>query len=307
MRLQGKTFVVFVILLFTTPLFGQSFYNYNSRWKDWDDWDRWGWDVEFDRPFIELNYGIGEPKHENIYGDFSKVGLIELKLGYLKESSFYYDNIDDRSESFVFGSKLATSLKSNGDAANEFRTTLWRFGFGTRNTLGYYWDKVSLLPYTQDGFVWSRLETDDSKMTNEFSPIPLSSIDPNVMSNFQIIERYRDAFRFGTVNEGGVRLELAEMVSFNVGYEAAVIFPRHLFWKHAGSFIIEKAGQGALSYFIDEILDSSPIAGPIVNFILQNGYSYAFYSLKKKDMNWPFTTEAPLTYETFKFGMTFTF
>lgn len=307
MSILRKTFIMFFIFVLAVPLIAQTHYNYNTRIRDWEDWEDWGFEFEYDRPFIEVNYGIGEPKNEDFTNDFSKIGLVELKLGYLKESSFYYDNIDDRKESFVLGSKIGTSLQSEDASSDEFRSTLYRFGIATRNTLGYYWGDVSLLPYHQDGFVWSRLESDDLVYNNQSFDVLLNLLSPEDLNNYQVIERYRDAFRFGTINEGGIRLEFAETVSLNAGYEAAVIFPRHLFWKHAGSFIIEKAGQGALKFFIDEILDSSPVAGPIVNFILQNGYSYAFYLLKKDDMNWPFTTESPLTYETFKFGLTFTF
>lgn len=307
MHTQRKLLSVFLILLFSVPLFAQTHNNYSNNWGDWDDWGNYGFEFDYDRPFIEVNYGFGEPKNENFNADFSKVGLIELKLGYLKESSFYYDNIDDRTESFVFGSKIGSALNNEDADAGEFKSTLWRFGLATRNTLGYNWDYVSLLPYHQDGFVWSRLESDDLTYSDQPINALLNFLSPEQLNDYKIVERYRDAFRFGTVNEGGIRLEFAESISINAGYEAAVIFPRHLFWKQAGSYIIEKAGQGALTYFIEEILDSSPVAGPIVSFILQNGYSYAFYMLKKDDMNWPFTTEAPLTYETFKLGMTFTF
>lgn len=305
---RRKLFSLSLFLIFAYPLFAQSFNNNSyNHWRDWDEWDRWGFQFEYDRPFIEVNYGLGELKHKNFNTDFSKSGLIELKLGYLKESSFYYDNIDDRKESFVFGSKIGTALQSEDAAADEFQSTVWRFGIATRNTVGYYWDDVSLLPYHQDGFAWSRLESDDFAYSSHPLEIITQLLTPDVLNDYKIVERYRDTFRFGTVAEGGIRIEFAETVSLNAGYEAAVIFPRHLFWKHAGSYIIEKAGQGALTYFIDEIMDSSPVAGPIVNFLLHNGYSYAFYMLKKDDMNWPFATETPLTFETFKFGVTFTF
>ena len=62
-----------------------------------------------------------------------------------------------------------------------------------------------------------------------------------------------------------------------------------------------------LDNFIDEVSDSSPYATPVVDFLLNNGLSYAFFTLKKDRMNWPFETEAPLTYETIKLGITITF
>ncbi len=307
----SKTLIIFLSLIFTSSLLAQDSYKYNYNY-DWEDWYDYNWEFDYDRPFIEFNYGFGEPKHEDFNADFAKIGLLELKLGYLKESELIHYNIDDREEGFVFGSVLSPELSSVDPTLQEFESKLWRFGFATRNTLGYYGDYFSILPYHQEGFAWSQLVNNPLEDPIIYTtgnggfigdPLTLEKME----SDYKIIERYHDAFRFGTVAEGGIRLEFVNSISVNAGYEASVIFPRHLFWKHAGSYIIQKAGQGALTYFIDEITDSSPIAGPIVNFILQNGYSYAFYSLMKKDMNWPFSTETPLTYETFKFGLTFTF
>jgi len=286
--------------IFCLSISSQSKYNYGAAWDNWNDWR---FDFSYDRPFIEVNYGFGNPKHDKFYQDFAKIGLTEIKLGYLKESDLFYDNIDDRKESFVFGSMLSPELKSADSNPLEFETEIWRFGFATRHTLGYYGDSFSVLPYHQDGFVWSRLETSE-----KIDPIlGIDFLAPEIVNDHKIIERYKDAFRFGTIDEGGIRFELMNTVSINAGYEASVIFPRHLFWKQAGSYIIQKAGQGALTYFINEIFDSTPVAAPIISFLLQNGYAYAFHLLKQKDMNWPFETEAPLTYETFKLGITFTF
>jgi len=60
-------------------------------------------------------------------------------------------------------------------------------------------------------------------------------------------------------------------------------------------------------YFVEEVMSSTPAAGPIVNFFLKNGLSFAFYQLKRTKMNWPFASAAPLTYEAFKVGVKFTF
>lgn len=300
---RTKLFLLFAIITISIQINAQQYYSYGG---DWDDWDDWNVQVEFDRPFIEVNYGFGQPKHDKFNSDFSNIGLMEIKLGYLKESDLFYDNIDDRKETFLFGSKLSTDLSNSDQKPTEFESTLWRFGLATRHTLGYYSENFSVLPYHQDGFVWSMLELDEAKYPVLHETL-LGLLTPEAANDYKIVERYRDTFRFGTINEGGIRFEIMNTVSLNAGYEASVIFPRHLFWKQAGSYIIQKAGQGALTYFVNEILDSSPIAGPIVSFILQNGYAYTFHLLKQKDMNWPFDTETPLTYETFKLGVTFTF
>jgi len=80
-----------------------------------------------------------------------------------------------------------------------------------------------------------------------------------------------------------------------------------LFWKWAGSAIIEAAANGLLDVFIKEVFESSPQAGPIVNFLLKNALAYGIYELRQSDMNWPFTTTPPLAFDTFRFGVNFTF
>ncbi|MBU1800304.1 MAG: hypothetical protein KKF21_18165, partial [Bacteroidetes bacterium] len=69
-------------------------------------------------------------------------------------------------------------------------------------------------------------------------------------------------------------------------------------------------GYNLLSRFTDDIVDRSPVIGTIFNFALKAGYQYGYYLLRKEDMNWPFNTsgnEAPLTFETFNFGVSFIF
>jgi len=79
-----------------------------------------------------------------------------------------------------------------------------------------------------------------------------------------------------------------------------------LFWKWAGSAVIEEVANGLLDVFIKEIFRSSPAAGPIVNFLLKNGLSYGIYELRQEKMNWPFSSAPPLAFDSFRFGITFT-
>jgi hypothetical protein len=62
-----------------------------------------------------------------------------------------------------------------------------------------------------------------------------------------------------------------------------------------------------LDKFIDEIFESSPSAAPVVNFMLKSALTYGMYELRKDKMNWPFNSDSPLTYDQFKFGLTFIF
>jgi hypothetical protein len=284
--------------------------NDNSNCHNWHNWNNWGnhWSPFNDQgdPFIEVHYGLSTPKQTNIFSKFANVAFGEIKLGYSNIDSVYDPNIIELKDRYVFASRISSYLKSGSHNFDEMMSDMWRFGIGWRSGYGYKFGAITITPYHSSGFAWSRVEMETSpgdfwQLTNP--PIPYDK----AVNDINILNRYQDSFRFGTVWEGGISLTILNAVSINSGYEAAVIFPRYMFWNHAGSFIIEEGGLGLLDKFIDEIADRSPIAAPIVNFLLKNGYSYAFYTLKKSRMNWPFETEAPMTYETFKFGLTFTF
>jgi hypothetical protein len=141
---------------------------------------------------------------------------------------------------------------------------------------------------------------------------PTSSLGLEVNSKIikeddNTLKLFNDSFRFGTMTEGGIRIRFIPLISVNAGYERAIVFPRHLFWKHVGSMAIEWAGIGAIDFFVREVMDESPAAGPIISFILKNGLSYGMYQLRREKMNWPFDSAEPLTLDTWRFGLTFTF
>ena len=255
---------------------------------------------------MEFNYGFGKIDQKKLVSKFSDVGLLEIKLGYASHYSYYDENIIEVKEKYAFASRLRADLMSSSAIIGEMRSNMWRFGFANRKGFAYKLGHLSILPYSGRGFVWSRLEVQDSPANFYLLTYPPMSLN-NAIDDTEILNRFHDNYRFGTFSEGGIKIEIASFISFNVSYEAAVIFPRYLFWKHMGSMVIEEAARGALNHFIDEVSDSSPYATPIVDFLLNNGLSYAFFTLQKEKMNWPFETEAPLTYETLKLGITFTF
>lgn len=274
---------------------------------DWWEDDSWGdgtWEAGFDinvfyadsRPFIEANYGFSQFDH-NLIGNniFGNLNSVELKLGYSSIDALSLANIVEFEDSYFFISNVSKQLDFNGNNTL-IDPELWRFGFAKRDGYGYKNNFLSFMPYHQSGINWSRLK---------ITAADVQTFHPAVQP---VLERFNEEFRFGVTNEAGIKLEFGEgFFGVNAGYETAVIFPRYLIWKHLGSYIIESAAQKAIDSFVDEVMESSPAAGPIVNFLLKNGLSYAFYTMKKEDMNWPFKTEEPLTMETFKVGIAFNF
>jgi len=248
------------------------------------------------RPMIEVNYGIGSPNNKQVANEFANVGSWDIRLG--KSELKNYDKIlVDLSERYLFASYLSSSTQSFSSTENKILTDSYRFGFGSRDGIGYGGSTLSFVPYVSQNFVWTKL----SKYT---TPTSQNSIDSKVLDD------YYGTFRFGDKSSYGMKMEVASLIQVNAFYETSVVYRRHLFWYWSGSFIVSQIGYNLLSYFTDDIVDASPILGPIFNFALKAGYLYGYHLLRQENMNWPFNidgNEAPLTFETFNIGVSFVF
>jgi hypothetical protein len=242
-------------------------------------------------PTISANYGLSKTSIKDFNETFAKPNLIELKLGYThQKSTAAEDNILEYNFKYFYVSNISVDISNNSTGMNDLKTDLWRFGFGRSTGYGYNFGSAAIIPYHSYSIEWSKLRMEDT---------PLDAVDKSTT------DLYNQTFRFGNSTEGGIKFQLIPSMSVDAAYQRSVIFPRHVFWAWAGGVVIEAAGQWAIDSFVNEVLDSSPYAAPIVNFILKNGLSYGLYELRHDKMNWPFDTVAPLAYDQFKFGITF--
>jgi hypothetical protein len=244
-------------------------------------------------PSVSLTYGFSSINIHNFSSTFAEPNVPEIKLGYTSEKPIWSeDGILHLKYNYLFLSNITTDI-SGTPAANEIESNLWRFGFGWARGYGYrLGSSSSIIPYNSFSFNWSRLDVKN---------FPANQDNANKLSLFN------DAFRFGTGSEAGLRIKVIPIVNIEVGYERSIIFERHLFWKWAGSALIEAGGNWALDAFVDKIMDSSPYAAPIVGFVLKGALAYGIYELRQEKMNWPFESATPLAYDQFKFGLTFNF
>lgn len=258
------------------------------------DWGKEAMDLGLDgSPTISLSYGQSQINLKNFNGSFANPNFPELKLGYTTiRVSKYSEDILRYKFNHIFVGNFFTKVKNDNSLNKKIRTDMWRFGFGWSSGYGYDLGGSSILPYHSTSFAWSRVK---------FNEVPVNSADQ------QITDRYDQSFRFGTGVEAGIRFKLIPLVSLDISYERSIIFERHLFWKWAGSGIIEGASQAILDHFLGKIGKSSPYALPIVSVILKSALSYGIYELRQEKMNWPFNSAAPLSYDQFKVGVTFNF
>ena len=244
------------------------------------------------KPSVSLSYGFSQIGLNNLAGSFSKPNLIELKLGYIDIKSMWKDyGVVKYTDEFFHISNFSTDLSGNNSII-KLNTDMWRFGMDWASGYGYNLNNAAVIPYSSFSIDWSRLRIKD---------MPFNSGDKIMLDPFNKI------FRFGTSVEGGIKFEIVHHIFIDAGYQRSIIFPHHLFWKWAGSSVIEMAGQGVIDVFVKKIIESSPYAGPIMSFILKNSFSYGIYELRREKMNWPFESTSSLTYDQFKIGFSFVF
>ncbi len=251
----------------------------------------WAWNGTF-RPYFEFSYGHAQPMQKLFEAELAPIGSYEAKIGYSHISPFK-KNILGMDERYLFGSYYNPDINYIDSDPTGVTTEAIRFGFGNRLGYGYDLGAVELLPYNQIQYIWTK-----------FDPVDSTGISKN---DQEILDRYAGAYRFGHSGEAGVKLQIAKSFAITGSYEFAVIYPRHIFWPWLGSHIIQDAALGIVSVFSEDIVNASPIFGPIMYFLLKNGVMYAFYQGYRDKMNWPFESETPMTIETFKIGASLTF
>ena len=292
MSITKITIVLFLACVFQSNLLAQKKINdINSSIFNTD---------ENSRPFIELNYGISTLRHKNVSTEFKNPGLAGIRIGYATIKKQKENYILEENESYIFASYLTSDLNFNTESGIKVNPDGWNLGFGNKDGFGYKLNNFAIIPYIQSSIFWSNIKT-------ALPDIRTFSGDFYNKQTRDALSYYDGSFRFGTSSEAGIDINFSKLISFSGSYETVVIFPRHLFWKQVGSYFLENFSLVVADYFVEEVMKSAPAAGPIVNFFLKNGLSFAFYKLKQTKMNWPFASAAPLTYETFKIGIKFTF
>jgi hypothetical protein len=289
-----------MLLIITVP-----YISAQDSGKARDKWDFNMWDKDYfykSKPTIDLSYGASKISLKNSDLNFKDAGLIEAKLGYTYLSkSKYSKNISRFKSNYFYGTYISSKINTKKISDSEDKT--WRFGFGNSNGYGYMLGKKSsLVLYNSNSFTWTRYD-------DGYNWIDLFGFGENkaYVEYMNRMGTFDESFRFGSSTEAGIIIPIEGFVNFQAQYERTIVFPRHLFWKHLGSVIIESLSQTAIDGFIHEVMKSSPTAGPIINFILKNALAYGLYELRREKMNWPFNSTEPLMFDSFKAGFTFTF
>ena len=243
-------------------------------------------------PFISVFYGGSGLKLHDMNTGFNQSGFGEVKVGYQDIDKSYKGTNVIHFKSHYIDINAGNKDFYNSDKTDKLTAGTLQFGYGWSRGYGYNMGSSNIALTHSFGLGWTRLRLDD--------PVT-DSYDAGKMAY------YDNTFRFGINSEAGIQAQIIPYLSINAAYNRAIIYPRVIFWKAAGSVATEAAAYGLVDEFVGKVLKSTPAAAPIVNFILKNGIAYGIYELRKEKMNFPFGGESPLMANTFKVGLTFGF
>lgn len=261
--------------------------------EEHDDWWK-SVKISYHRsPTLTVTYGLTSVTQEEFSPAIAKSANLQLKIGgsIIRSEDADAGIVKYKFEYFDLAT-IAPRLRGESPGADAVVES-WRVGGSFESGLGYGTpESMSLVFYDSWGFNWSKVVVPDQALSAD---------------QLAMLKNYEGSLRFGTLGEGGLKFRFTRILSLDAGYERSMIFPRTLFWGWVGSETIERIVQYGADRFVDRVLDSSPGAAPIVSFVLKNGISWGFYELRKKQMNWPFTSAPGMLNDTWKVGLSMMF
>jgi len=244
-----------------------------------------------EHPFLEASYGIALPSQKLFTGSFAPVGMLEAKLGYTDIRK--WKGVLDLDEKFIYGGYMKSEYSLLQPDPGEVEAEMVRFGTGARGGFGFPVWFLDIVPYSLYSF-------DLTKAT-------LSPTTALASADSSILNRVEGAYRFGHSFEAGIQFRIFKSISALASFQGSVIFPRFVFPKWFGSYMLMAGSMILISNFAEDIVRSSPILGPVIYFVLRNGVAFAFYYALREQMNWPFPSETPLAMEAIRIGGSISF
>lgn len=259
--------------------------------EDSSDFDM---DMEFDlsikHPFFQIVGGSSA---------FSLNGVTSIKndvsygidLGFSKNRIVHNSNINYQSNRGLY----LTYYSPSDPVANSYTNEMWQFGIRKNESYGYPFSDGS-----PQGIYFDAASAPLSWYT-------ISSRGSINTTQDSLLGRFGDGVRFGESSTASISIRATENLSINGGFEWNQTYERHMFWYWAGGTVIEEISDGVAQFFVNAVGKSSPGAMPVIHFIIRNGVAFGFKALRQNQMNWPFTTVAPLNIMTYRVGVSFTF
>ncbi len=237
------------------------------------------------KPFMQVSGGTTSFSYDgdqNFQDDIT-FGVV---LGFASQKNVFKSEIVKT----MMGGAYLTYVMAGDTTFGKASVETWRFGFENSDAFGY--------PLGSNGTMSLDFYATRAPLSWFVHSLPSLGVDSNTAA--QLSGRFGEDLRFGESARASIGFRVAEPVSIGVGFEWAQAYERHMFWYWAMSGIIEGVADGLGAYFVNAVGKSSPMAAPIIHFIVRNGIAMGFKALRQNQMNWPFTTAAPLNYMNYQ-------
>jgi len=243
--------------------------------------------VSIKSPMVEVSGGNTSFAYNN-NTQFQSDLALGVVLGFYSDKKVFRSEVRNTSQNGLY----LTYVKSSDSADAKASVNSWRFGIQNSD--------IYTLPLNSTGSVGVEFATTQAPLSWFSQSFPALGADSATAAQLQ--GRF-DGVRFGESSKASIGLRVANPVSISAGFEWSQAYERHLVWYWAMSSIIENVADGVGAYFVSAVGKSSPLASPIIHFIVRNGIAMGFKALRKNQMNWPFSTAAPLNYYNYSISV----
>ncbi len=192
--------------------------------------------------------------------------------------------------------KFINNDNRGGNIANE----LWEIIASSEIGYRYGTGLLGLSPYYSSGYSLYNF-------SYSFSTVCPTLYGIQCVTNSETLNRFTNGIHFGKSFEQGIKIDFGKKLAIKAGFSEQLFFARFMTWKFLGSELLYGIGRVALDKFNRNIIQNSPKVGAIIDVALVSGLNYLVYYFQKSNMNWPFNSEAPISYERFKLGISLTF
>lgn len=241
---------------------------------------------------LETSYGFASATLREFGNPIAPTLHLEAMLGikrylFSKHSNAIVDYAHPHAFAGYYAGLVApgeTGIGRQTAAMNAFR-----FGLGIRDGIGYRLEQVAITPTINSAMLFA---------SPTFSRLPEN---PDSASR---AERF-SGLRFGTLTAAGLDFQVASTFAINFNYDWMLLFPRFVALQFLGSHFLQWGMQIGAGYLIDAAFGAAPQLLPIAHFLIKNAINFALYALRLNRMHFPFESEAPLSVQTFKVGVSF--
>jgi hypothetical protein len=248
-------------------------------------------------PSIHALYGFSTLGLRDTQTPFSDPFTVEVTVGIRRflETPYAAPNQLDYAHPFLIGSFQTSAPGVARDTITRRSTsiglTAFRFGFGTKDGLGYRISELVLTPYLSSGIYWTNL---------------LFSGDSLRLQDLDKIRRFSGDIKYGTFTEAGLVMDVGTRFALDFSYGTSLIYPKYIFLQSVSNLILQQTAHSLMRVIIKKLFLGVPAVIPIVSFVMKSAFNFVLYHQRLTNMNFPFSGEPAIGINTFKIGIILT-